>query len=86
MNPAPLSKLRSDPTANATPQQPQLMPSPQTPSHLPRAAPSSRPRRQLGDRATPRSSKLGKEVFSASEENSDEDSVDAGRMDVDDEK
>jgi hypothetical protein len=29
---------------------------------------------------------LGKEVFSASEENSDEDSGDAGRMDVDDEK
>ena len=90
MNPPPLSRLE-DPSnqPHAPPQRSiQVDPAaPVTPPHLPRASP--RPRRQPGERATPRSSRLGQEVFSASneEEEHDQRGDDEGEtMDVDDEK
>ncbi|WVR04954.1 hypothetical protein IAU60_001966 [Kwoniella sp. DSM 27419] len=76
LNPSPLSRA-SAPLA-MTPSTPVATPSkPATPQatpsapHVQRAAPSPRARRQ-GARETPRSSRLGKEVFSASSESSDE--------------
>ncbi|WVQ78166.1 hypothetical protein IAT38_000249 [Cryptococcus sp. DSM 104549] len=73
LNPAPLSRL--PPNASSTnPSTPSPAPHSQphvqlTPSHVKRAsAPSPRPRRALGEKGTPQSSRLGKEVFSASEE------------------
>lgn len=88
LNPPPISKVPSAAqAAQATPSQ-QPSPSPSTPSHKP-LHPAPRPRRNLSDRGTPRSSKL-QEVFSAGDQG-DEDEDDGGkhdndRMDVDEQK
>ena len=71
--------------------------SPSTPSHKPiQPAQAPRPRRNISDRGTPRSSKL-QEVFSAGDHDDDESTVDGSedgeaeekeseRMDVDEQK
>ncbi|CAD6588928.1 MAG: hypothetical protein TREMPRED_005203, partial [Tremellales sp. Tagirdzhanova-0007] len=89
-NPSPLSRFKSDPSvpsaANPEPSS-QLTPSPLSPSQtLPRA--SSRPRRPAGERGTPRVSKLGREVFSASTDAEADEEGEAdggGNMEIDEE-
>lgn len=79
MNPAPLSRLNeatSDSPVTSTPRD--VTPTtPATPSQLSR--PTPKPRRTLGEKSTPRSSKLAQEVYSASAEEADD-----SAMDVDD--
>jgi len=79
MNPAPLSRLNeatSDSPVTSTPRD--ITPTtPATPSQLSR--PTPKPRRALGEKSTPRSSKLAQEVYSASAEEADD-----SAMDVDD--
>jgi len=86
MNPAPISRLKDQPTialpAPSTPASTRDAPSPATPSHLSRASP--KPRRPLGEKGTPRASRLGQEVFSASA--GDGEQEDDGKMDVDEDK
>lgn len=86
MNPSPISRMKEQPSvalpAPSTPTPTREAPSPVTPSHLSR--PSPKPRRTLGEKATPRTSKLGKEVFSASA--ADEEEEDDGKMDVDEDR
>jgi len=84
MNPAPLSRLNESsagnndlPTVQPTHRE---VPAPTTPSQLSRTTPRSR--RAPGNRGTPRTSKLGQEVYSASTDEGSEDRDDA--MDVDD--
>ena len=100
MNPSPLSRLESDhaptssSTSSSTPVRPsQSINSPATPSQPSRASPMLR--RPLGEKNTPRSSRLAQEVFSASvdadEDNGNdspegEDVEEAERMEVDDER
>ena len=78
MNPAPLTRLKdqqSQPQPTSTPVREAASP---VASHLTRSSPRSK-RSLLSERATPRSSRLGKEVFSASDEEGKEDES----MDVD---
>lgn len=86
MNPSPLSKLKDAPHAQSPPTPlpapPREAAAPVTPSHLTRNSP--RPRRNLAERGTPRSSRLGQEVFSAEDEGDEGRSED--QMDVDDDK
>ncbi|ORY32080.1 hypothetical protein BCR39DRAFT_524090 [Naematelia encephala] len=88
MNPPPLSRLKAEPPQAAPPQTPSSSsnPSPVPASPLSRASP--RPRRQLGERGTPRSSRLGQEVFSASSAADDEESDEevGDKMDIDEAK
>lgn len=85
MNPSPLSKLKDAPAAPSTPTPsgPKESLPPVTPAHLTRNSP--RPRRNLAERGTPRSSRLGQEVFSAEDEDK-EDEGSGDTMDVDDDK
>lgn len=81
MNPSPLSRLKSDPspTSSSTPSQPsQSTPSPATPSQPSRASPRLRPNVERG---TPRSSRLGQEVFSATAAAEEEDGGEEGEQD-----
>ncbi|RSH95655.1 hypothetical protein EHS25_000747 [Saitozyma podzolica] len=93
LNPPPISRLSKSELQSSTAPAPgpttsssQPLPSsPITPSAHLRSSASPRPRRHVGERGTPRSSRLGQEVFSASsEDDTEEDQGD--KMDVDDEK
>jgi hypothetical protein len=83
MNPAPLSRVHSEAITDL----PALPPTrdttvPTTPSQLSRPAP--KPRRAIGEKGTPRSSKLGQEVYSAATDESDEGrGGDGSAMDLD---
>ena len=84
MNPPPLSRLNAEQSSDLTPAQPPLreVPVPTTPSQLSR--PTPKPRRAIIDRGTPRSSKLGQEVYSASTDEAAKDrDEDDSAMDVD---
>ncbi|KAK4684072.1 endoplasmic reticulum junction formation protein lunapark, partial [Tremellales sp. Uapishka_1] len=72
MNPAPLSLSKSQPTPTEKAAAPARTP---TTPQMPKSSP--RPRRIAGEKGTPRSSRLGQEVFSASDEDE--------TMDVDEE-
>lgn len=87
LNPPLLSKMQSSQSGPAPS-------TPTTPSHKPlqsQPVAAPRPRRNLSDRGTPRSSKL-QEVFSAGDQGQDEDEEDNGdemevdKMDVDEQK
>ncbi len=86
MNPPPLSRLTSDPSpTSSTPAKSQSTASPASPAQPVRASP--RLLRQA-EKGTPRTSKLGQEVFSASAEVEDRDDGDGDKgekMEVDDE-
>jgi hypothetical protein len=84
MNPSPLSKLKEGSVSTAASSTPiKELPTPVTPSHLARSSP--RPRRTLAERGTPRSSRLGQQVFSA-EDDDKEDGDASDKMDLDEDK
>ncbi|ODO03472.1 hypothetical protein L198_02319 [Cryptococcus wingfieldii CBS 7118] len=93
LNPSPLSRLPPDPNQPllATPTQPSKFQTqaqtqaPSTPSHAQRSsAASPRGRRQMGDKGSPKSSRLAQEVFNADDEEGDEGRSEEG-MEVDEE-
>lgn len=58
------------------------MPSP-TPAQRVKPAASPRPRRALGEKGTPRTSRLGQEVLTASNDDEGDEDESEGQMDVD---
>ncbi|KAK8870027.1 hypothetical protein IAR55_000597 [Kwoniella newhampshirensis] len=88
LNPSPLSKLQNTSSTQPLPSSPAPAPtvtSAPSPSIVKRAPASPRPRRQIGGggNGTPRSSRLSKEVFSASSEDDDDEEEDADADELD---
>lgn len=85
MNPPPLARQANGPSAPGLPNTPSSLPAMSTPNQLSRQAASPRPRRApAADTATPRSSRLRQEVFTADSPDGIEDEEDEEEMDVDD--